>query len=237
MRKILRFWCLMMAFALVVPGVVLGDVRADEDMGFVEFQTEASINFNEIVEVVLVNEETGHYYTQRLYRINNYNANISVPFGTYSLTAKVVGEDEAQMTQYAVVCEPERVVIEALNVAVPVGLRVDEFAMGDVNGAVWGDQGDDGSQDGSLPDDWLGTGEEPSGGEPGDGGSSGPLVDGDEGAVDGDGEVQDQDDGGAGGGGFRRKNVWGSLVGCLVMLGIGSAVMWYVFKVREDDWG
>lgn len=91
--------------------------------GFVEYQTEASINFNEIIEVVLTDKETGYYYTHELYRVNDYAGNLSVPFGTYSVNAKVLTDTDT--AQFSVMCLTDEVVIDNGSLAVPIRLRVD----------------------------------------------------------------------------------------------------------------
>ena len=95
------------------------------EVGFVEFQTSASINFNEIIEVVLTDTETGYYYTHQLYRINDYTANPSIPFGTYTVTATVVSSAGLDVSNYDVVCLDNEITIDSPRIAVPVRLRVE----------------------------------------------------------------------------------------------------------------
>lgn len=218
MRRIFRIWTIVLLLAVALPGAALPVFGATEEMGFVEYQTEASINFEEIVEVVLVNEETSHYYTHRLYRINDYVANFSVPLGTYSVSARVITEYEEELRQYDVVCLTEKVVVANQNIAVPIQLRVDEFALGDVSG------GDGGEADPTEPtvDDWT---------TPGDDGEtediSGNLPGEDDGLTVGpsDPDVGDAHEG---------ESVWGSLFVSLFMLGVGSVVVWFLYRKKED---
>lgn len=95
-----------------------------QEKGFVEYQTEASINFNEIIEVVLTDKETGYYYTHSLYRVNDYAGNLSVPFGTYSVSAQVISENEPDMAQYSIVCLNDEIVVQNTHLAVPIKLKV-----------------------------------------------------------------------------------------------------------------
>ena len=116
--------------------IVSVSAKNTADMGFVEYQTEASINFEEIIEVVLTNHDSGHYYTQRLYRINDYNANVSVPVGVYSVMARVINDSEDTLAGYTVICLTDEVEVKNLHSATVISLRVDQFTCGDVSGGA-----------------------------------------------------------------------------------------------------
>lgn len=98
-----------------------------EEMGFVEYQTEASINFNEVIIITLVEKETGYFYEHELHRINNYTGNMSIPFGTYTMNARVVSTTGEDVSQYFVSFPSEELVIQNETVAVPIVLKVENL--------------------------------------------------------------------------------------------------------------
>ena len=108
-------------------------VAAEEETGFVQCYTKASINFEEVIEFTLTNKETGETITKRLYWINEYEGNFSVPFGTYSVSAKVVVESGFGGGYYEVICSPEEITVNKTNLAEALGFRVEEIAAGDVS--------------------------------------------------------------------------------------------------------
>lgn len=122
----------MITFATTIDSKI--DDLLDEPIhGFVEFQTDASINFEEVIEVVLTDQENDLYYSHRLYRINDYGGTLVLPFGTYTVTAKVIANSGEILPNYAAVCLTEEVIIEDGYRAIPISLRVDEFINADVN--------------------------------------------------------------------------------------------------------
>lgn len=96
-----------------------------EEKGYVEYQTDVSINFTEVIEVVLTDKEKGYYYTHALYRTNDYCANFSIPLGKYSVSAKVISDRGNDVSNYEVVYLGEDIVVESTRIAVPIQLRVD----------------------------------------------------------------------------------------------------------------
>ena len=96
-----------------------------EEMGFVEYQTEASINFNEVIVITLVEKETGYFYEHKLHRVNDYTGNMSIPFGTYTMNARVVSTTSADVSQYFVSFPTEELIIRNETVAVPIVLKVE----------------------------------------------------------------------------------------------------------------
>lgn len=126
------FLCaVMMMFAAVFPVAATSNLK---DQGFVEYQVDASINFEEVIEVKLQNQETGETYTHQLYRVNDYAANFSVPFGVYIVSAQVLSMNSGQIVSDAVAtCLTELVVVESDSIAVPLKIRIDEFTAGDVS--------------------------------------------------------------------------------------------------------
>lgn len=96
-----------------------------EEKGFVEYHTEASINFTEVIEVQLTDKQKGYCYTHSLYRANDYFANISIPLGEYTVSAKVVSNKGLKTDNYDVVYLGEDIVIDSTNIAIPIRLRVD----------------------------------------------------------------------------------------------------------------
>lgn len=223
MKKNLYLRTLAIAFGILIS--VMGSQRtfaATEEMGFVEYNTQASINFEEVVEVVLTNAESGHYYTHKLYRINDYYGNFTVPFGTYSVSARVITEEEETLSQYSVACLTEKIEVKNQNIAVPITLRVDEFALGDVTGGV----GDGAEVDDPIDDDWP-IPDDPDNYEPVEddpGLQQDPSTAGTE-----DDKVTESDDENSSKGG---SILW-SLFISLLMLGVCTVVAWFFFRARE----
>lgn len=129
MRKIfkLRGCVILLAMFLFANSLSVFAVPVSAETGYVEYATAASINFEEIIEVTLTEKETGHYYTHFLYRENDYAANKAVPFGTYTITTRVVTDQEETITGYDVVSSPEEVTVTASTLAVPISLQVEIY--------------------------------------------------------------------------------------------------------------
>lgn len=122
---------LIFVFVLCLSFVCSAAVFAapqSQEQGFVEYETEASINFNEVIEVTLTDKETGYYYTHSLYRANNYIANKSLPLGTYLISAKVISDTNEDVGGYVVVCPEHEIVVENTRSAVLIPLRVEIFS-------------------------------------------------------------------------------------------------------------
>lgn len=126
MKKIL---CLVLALLMLLSGTILSVAAETKETGFVEYETDVSINFHEIIEVTLTDNNTGYYYTHELYRINDYAGNFSVPFGTYSVSAKIISETGSPLSQYSVLCPGDEVVVKSDRIAVPISLTVNIFTL------------------------------------------------------------------------------------------------------------
>lgn len=126
------FLCaVVIMFAAVYPVSATSNL---EDQGFVEYQVDASINFEEVIEVTLQDQETGEIYKHQLYRVNDYAANFSVSFGVYTVSAEVLSMNSGQVVSDAVAtCLTELIAVDNASIAVPVDIRIDEFAVGDVS--------------------------------------------------------------------------------------------------------
>ena len=111
--------------------------EVSSETGFVEYQTEASINFSENIVITLTDKETGYYYTHELYRINDYSGNFSVPFGTYSVEAKVSVVSGESFVSYDVIGFPSEISVSVSSVAVLIPLRVEEFTATNVVVPDW----------------------------------------------------------------------------------------------------
>lgn len=152
-----RFFLVVLASLVFCLSGSLVSVSATEvsQKGFVEYQTEASINFKEVIEVILTDKETGNYYKQMLYRINDYKANASVGFGTYTVQVRVVdaSDPSIELSQYVAVCSVEEITVMNARVAVPISIRIEEFIMTDVSDEATGDIGGTGNMgDSALVD-------------------------------------------------------------------------------------
>lgn len=152
MMKRILIICVVLAILFVFfAGATV--VAAEEETGFVQCYTKASINFEEVIEFTLTNKETGETITKRLYWINEYEGNFSVPFGTYSVSAKVVVESGFAGGYYEVICSPEEITVNKTNLAEALGFRVEEIAAGDVSDGSWSDP----ALDPGSPDDTSGS--------------------------------------------------------------------------------
>ena len=127
--KFVKKFCVMFYVLLFLSIGSLSAAAAEaQKKGFVEYQTEASINFNEIIEVVLTDKETGYYYTHNLYRVNDYTANPSMPFGTYTVGAQVISDTGSDTAQYSVVCSDKEIIVNNVGIAVPIKLKIEIFS-------------------------------------------------------------------------------------------------------------
>lgn len=126
-KKNAGFFIKTILTSLVIGGMLCSNVLAVTQVGngFVEYHTEASINFNEVIEVTLKDKENDYYYTHSLYRVNNYEANMSIPLGTYSITAAVVSDTGGDVSQYEVSYPEEDIVVKSTRSAVPIVLKVE----------------------------------------------------------------------------------------------------------------
>lgn len=130
----------------------------DEKQGFVDYQINASINFNETIKVVLTDKNTGYYYNHFLYRTNDYTGNMSIPFGTYLIEAEVVSDSDNAALVYEIDYPKEDIVINNAKLAVPIPLTVNIFSEIDVSGPSHtvenpvSEQTPDGTVIGSTPD-------------------------------------------------------------------------------------
>lgn len=153
MMKRILIICVVLAILFVFfAGATV--VAAEEETGFVQCYTKASINFEEVIEFTLTNKETGETITKRLYWINEYEGNFSVPFGTYSVSAKVIVESGWGGGFYEVICSPEEITVNKTNLAEALGFRVEEIAAGDVSDGTRPDPtpGSDSQEDPSFSD-------------------------------------------------------------------------------------
>ena len=144
MKKIFKVLSLVFMLA-VLFSTSFSTVSADEiteQMGFVEYQTDASINFDQVIEVILINKDTGDYTTHRLYRANDYLANFSVPFGTYSVQASVIKSSNTA-NSYLVYGMPKEIVVQNAHSAILIPLCIEEFIGTDVSGEDGADLDDD----------------------------------------------------------------------------------------------
>lgn len=105
---------------------------AETAVGFIEFQTQASINFQEQIEVVLTNKETGEEFSYRLLRANDYNGNLAVPFGVYTVSTELLQATESN-TICNIVCSVTEIDVKNPYNATLVSIRVDEFTSVDVS--------------------------------------------------------------------------------------------------------
>lgn len=137
MIKRIFILCIVLAilFAFFAGSAVVS--AEEENSGFIQCHTKASINFEEVVEFTLTNKETGETITKRLYWVNEYEGNFSVPFGTYSVSATVVVESGWAGGTYEVICSPEEITVNKSRLAESLGFRVEEIAAGDVSEDAW----------------------------------------------------------------------------------------------------
>ena len=153
MMKRILIICVVLALLVVFFAGSTVVSAKEEETGFVQCYTKASINFEEAIEFTLTNKETGETITKRLYWINEYEGNFSVPFGAYAVSAKVVVESGFGGGYYEVICSPEEITVNKTNLAEVLGFRVEEIAAGDVSDGSWSDP----ALDTDSPDDTSGS--------------------------------------------------------------------------------
>lgn len=139
MKKRLFILCVVFVILLTFFTGSLIVSAKEEKSGFIQCYTKASINFAEVIEFTLTNKETGEVISYRLYWINEYEGNFAVPFGTYSVSAKVIVESGWAEGLYEVICSPEEITVNKTNLAEGLGFRVEEIAAGDVSDTSWSD--------------------------------------------------------------------------------------------------
>lgn len=98
-----------------------------EKTGFVEYETDEVADFYEIIEIVLTNQKTGKQYTHYLYKENEYISNEKVSFGTYDVTAKVISENQDDLSMYVVECLKDEILVDNEQLATVIPLRLVTF--------------------------------------------------------------------------------------------------------------
>lgn len=126
MKKILAF-ILCGALILSILPIAISAADAQTISGYVEYSVDASVNFNDVISVTLVNIENGDTHTHDLHRINKYTGNFKIPFGSYRVYAKVISINEESQEFYRVDAPKGLIAIDNPKIAVPIKLTVNEF--------------------------------------------------------------------------------------------------------------
>lgn len=198
----------LFSFVFVMLFVFTGAVGASahsvsEYGGFVEYQVDASINFEDIIQVTLTDQDSGETQVHELYRINDYAANFAVPFGVYTVTTEVISANSGEVVTGMVArCITDEIIVASEKIAVPIVIAVD-WVDGDVSGTQYHEDGSEVVLDESYGDIEIAES------TPED------IVDVDDTQVDEDGSS-------------GWWSILGSLVFSIAVIGIGALVVMYL---------